>query len=323
MEDKQKSLKKPLAIFGSILLAVALAAILLAVFGKDSDSVTGNLHSKHIAVLYIEGTIGEDSDTYDHEYVIDSIDEMIDNDKNKGIMLFVNTPGGGVYESDEVYLKLEEYKELTGRPVYSYMASQATSGGYYISAAADKIIANRNCWTGSIGVTIGTIYDVSGLLEKYGVRTSTITSGDNKSMGSAVEPMTKEQKEILQALVDEAYEQFVAIVCKGRGLDDRYVRKLADGRIYTAKQAYENGLIDDVTDTYDDALDLMMSECKLEECEIEEYRYEPDYGLLEGFVQSIEKSSDDAAGESELEVLSEMMSKNGKIELQYMCEVVK
>ena len=89
---------------------------------------------------------------------------MAEDDRNKGMILYVNTPGGSVYASDELYLKIKDYQETTGRPVYSSMQSQATSGGYYISAPCDKIIANRNCWTGSIGVTMGTFIDISGLL---------------------------------------------------------------------------------------------------------------------------------------------------------------
>lgn len=110
------------------------------------------------------------------------------------MILFVNSPGGGVYESDELYLKIKEYQEQTECPVYAVMGSMAASGGYYISAPADKIVANRNTWTGSIGVTIGTLYDISGLLEQYGVKTETITAGRNKAMGSSVEPMTEEQE---------------------------------------------------------------------------------------------------------------------------------
>ena len=113
-------------------------------------------------------------------------------------------------------MKLKEYKEKTKRPVYAYMGSMAASGGYYISAPADMIFANRNCWTGSIGVTIGTLYDLSGFLERHGIKAVTIASGRNKSMGSIVDPLTDEQRRIFQSLVDEAYDQFVNIVAEER-----------------------------------------------------------------------------------------------------------
>ncbi|MFR0902395.1 MAG: signal peptide peptidase SppA [Anaerovoracaceae bacterium] len=167
--------------------------------------------------------------TYNHQYILNAIDAMIYDDNNKGLILYINTPGGSVYASDEVYLKIREYQEITGRPVYSSMQSQATSGGYYISAPCDKIIANRNCWTGSIGVTMGTFIDLSELLGNLGIKTETITSGDNKSMGSSTEPMTDEQRAIFQALIDEAYEQFVGIVAEGRGMTDAEVKN-SDGR---------------------------------------------------------------------------------------------
>ena len=124
---------------------------------------------------------------------------MIDDGENKGMILYLDTPGGSVLASDELYFKIKEYQKKTKRPVYASMQSMAASGGYYISAPCDKIIANRNCWTGSIGVTLGTMYDVSELLDKIGVKTNTITSGENKAMGSSVEKMSREQREIFQS----------------------------------------------------------------------------------------------------------------------------
>jgi protease-4 len=183
---------------------------------------------------------------YHHDWTIETIDTLIGDDDNKAIYLYLNTPGGTVYESDAFYLKLREYKEKTGRPIYVYMGSMAASGGYYIAAASDYIYANRNTWTGSIGVTIGTLFDVSGFLDKHGIQTETITSGRNKAMGGYFDPMTPEQKKIFQGLVDDAYDQFVGIVAEGRGLGEKEVRTLADGRIYTASQALSNGLIDEI-----------------------------------------------------------------------------
>ena len=94
---------------------------------------------------------------------------MARDDNNKGIVLYLNTPGGSVYASDELYFAIRDYQEKTKRPVYAAMQSMAASGGYYISAPCDKIYANRNCFTGSIGVTMGSYYDISELLDKYGI----------------------------------------------------------------------------------------------------------------------------------------------------------
>ena len=172
---------------------------------------------------------------------------------NKGIFLYFDTGGGGVYESDELYRALMEYKEATGRPIYAFFGPTAASGGYYIAMAADYISADRNTTTGSIGV-IMSYTNVKGLYDKLGLKSVYITSGRNKSMGASDLDLTDEQRAIYQGVVDEAYDQFVGIVCEGRGMPETTVRKLADGRIYTAKQALANGLIDEVT-TLDEALD--------------------------------------------------------------------
>lgn len=203
-----------------------------------------------VALLDIVGTIQASTGTsmggqYDHSLYMDLVNQLMDCETNKGIMLYVDSPGGTVYESDELYLKLMEYKQKTGRPIYAYFASTAASGAYYISMAADYIYANRNCTTGSIGVIVS-FYDYHALLEKAGISEINITSGANKAMGSGGVEMTPEQREIFQKLVDEAYDQFVGIVANGRGMKEKKVRKLADGRIYTAAQALEEGLVDEI-----------------------------------------------------------------------------
>lgn len=234
----------------------------------------------YVAVLFVEGTIAAgNTDSwglpfgYQHGFTLDKIDELIADQRNTGLVLFVDSPGGGIYESDELYLKLSEYKENTGRPLYAYMGSMAASGGYYVSAAADQIIANRNCWTGSIGVTIGTLVDISGFLERYGIRSVTITSGENKSMGNIMEPMTEEQQAIFQSLVDEAYDQFAGIVAEERELSLERVREIADGRIYSAAQALELGLIDGIA-SYESALADLRSSYGLESSDVIEIRYQ-------------------------------------------------
>jgi protease-4 len=143
-------------------------------------------------------------------------------------------------------MKLEEYKEKTGRPVWDYMAHYAASGGYMVSMPSDRIYANPNTVTGSIGVIMSG-YDLTGLYEKLGMRYISITSGKNKDSSQ----MTEEQIAIYQSQVDECYESFVKKVSDGRNMPVEEVKKLADGRTYTAKQAKENGLIDEIG-TYDD-----------------------------------------------------------------------
>ena len=209
----------------------------------------------YIGVLDISGTIQATTGSsslfsevtgYNHNLLMNSVDEMMSDPNNRGLLLNLDTPGGTVYEADELYLKIMEYKENTGRPVYAYMHSYAASGGYYLAMAADEIYANRNTLTGSIGVIVST-YDMSELFAKLGIKEVNITSGKNKAMGSSGTPMTKEQIGIYQAYVDEAYNQFVNIVAAGRGLSREKVLELADGRIYSAAQALDLDLIDGIS----------------------------------------------------------------------------
>ena len=245
---------------------------------------------------------------------------MINDSDNKGMILYVDTPGGSVFASDELHLKIKEYQDQTGRPVYSSMQSMAASGGYYISASCDKIIANRNCWTGSIGVTMGTIYDVTGLLDKAGIKTQTITSGRNKAMGSSTEKMTAEQREILQSLIDEAYDQFVGIVAEGRDMKDSEVRKIADGRIYTAKQAQKLGLVDEVG-TFEDAVEDMKKEYKLSDCAVEEFESVVSTDIWSLLGESAESRL--SAGFFSADMIEALTDLNGKVEFSYISDIKK
>lgn len=210
----------------------------------------------YVGVVEVYGTIQAQSEEqsvfaaktgYQHDDTLDYIDQMIEDTNNKGIVLHVDSPGGTIYESEELYLKIKEYKEKTKKPVWTYMEHYAASGGYYISAPSDKIYANPNTVTGSIGVIISG-YDMKGLYEKLGIRPVSITSGKNKDMSQ----MTDEQIAIYQESVNESYERFVEVVADGRKMTTEGVKAIADGRIYTAKQAVGNGLIDEIC-LYDDA----------------------------------------------------------------------
>ena len=260
-----------------------------------------------------------ESDSYHHRWLLDRIEDMKSDGKNKGMILFVNTPGGSVYASDEMYLAIQDYRKKTGRPVYSYMASQATSGGYYISAPCDRIVANRNCWTGSIGVTMGTMYDVTEMLRKMGVRTVTITSGKNKAMGSPTTAMTSRQKKIMQSLVDEAYDQFVDIVADGRKLSKTAVRKIADGRLYTAKQAKARGLVDQIG-TLQDAERDMKARFHLRGCKVEEISYDDNHGIISRlFGETVKRVfSSGIGGKSDIDRLKMLLEANQGFTVTYL-----
>ena len=214
----------------------------------------------YIAIVQVTGTIQQQTSTnifetaegYQHNTTMSYIDDLMDDENNAGILLYVDSPGGTVYESEELYDKLMEYKE-TGRPIWTYMAHYAASGGYMISMTSDKIYANKNTTTGSIGVILST-YDLSGLYEKLGIRYVSITSGANKDSSL----LTDEQIAIYQEQINESYEAFVEKVALGRNMDVDEVKELADGRTYTANQALSNGLIDEIS-SYDDMANEMCS----------------------------------------------------------------
>lgn len=234
----------------------------------------------HIAVLHIEGTIQDKNDTYDQEWLLTTIRDLSYDRNVQAILLDINSPGGGVYQSDEVYLELLDYKETSGNPVYAFFGPLAASGGYYIACAADYIVANRNTLTGSIGVIAGQSVDLSQFMEKHGVRVNTFTAGRNKDMLGISTPVTPEHREIMQSLADECYYQFVEIVAESRGLTMEETLELADGRIYTAWQALDRGLID-VVGRFDDALYYLRE--KLDDFSLEPVHYSPeeDYAFMD------------------------------------------
>lgn len=253
----------------------------------------------YIAIVRVEGTIQEQSggstleasSGYQHDSTMNYIDELMDDSNNKGILLYVDSPGGTVYESEELYQKLKEYKETTKRPIWDYMAHYAASGGYMVSMASDKIYANSNTTTGSIGVIMSG-YDMSGLYKKLGIRYVSITSGKNKDSSK----FTDEQIAIYQDQVNEAYEEFVNIVADGRDMSVEDVKKLADGRTYTAKQAKNNGLIDEIS-LYPDMKDAMSKKLGTSAF----YEMESDEGLL----QSLFSKAESLVPKSEAQVLTE------------------
>ncbi len=253
MEKKTKGKRNLLIILAVLVLFMvfSLAGCMGAVIGGVGAIETDLPPENSFAVINIAGTIQAspdspiDSYSYHHGNISAYLDELVEDETNHGILLRVNSGGGTAFHSDEMYLKMMEYKEKTGRPIYAYFEQTAASGAYYISCAADYIGANRNCWTGSIGVIISYV-NMSEFMDKLGVEEVIISTGDNKGMGSSMSRLTDEQRAIYQALVDDSYERFTAIVADSRGMDIETVKTLADGRMYTAKQALENGLIDQV-----------------------------------------------------------------------------
>lgn len=295
------------------------SSLFSSVFSEDMISEVDLPEEEHIGIINIVGEIGASSDSvsssdaYNHDMYMDYIDKMEKSKKNKGILLYVNSPGGAVYQSDELYLRLMEYKENTKRPVWAYFADEACSGGYYISMAADKIYANRNTWTGSIGVIVSLV-NCKKLYDKLGIKEIDITSGKNKAMGSSGLDLTEEQYDILQSLVDEAYDQFVDIVATGRNMSEADVRTLADGRIYSAKQAEENGLIDEISDLEDAKADFISQEGLSED--IEFYAPENEMDLFSSLFVKAQK----LLPKSETDLATDIIENRGSGVLKYYAE---
>ena len=155
------------------------------------------------------------------------------------LVLRLNSPGGSVVGSDEIYHALRQAQ----KPVVAFLQEVAASGAYYIGMAAEHIVANPNSLTGSIGV-IGQFPNAEALMEKIGVQVTTIKSGKSKDIGNPFRAMSDDERAIFQDIVDETYGRFVDIVARGRNLPAETVRELADGRIYTGQRALELGLVD-------------------------------------------------------------------------------
>ncbi|MBN8191982.1 signal peptide peptidase SppA [Bacillus sp. NTK074B] len=233
--------------------------------------------NKRIAVLEVEGVIQDtggasslfESPGYNHELFMDKLDAVEKDKSVKGIILKVNSPGGGVVESAQIHSKLVEIMEKTKKPIYVSMGGTAASGGYYISAPATKIFASKETLTGSLGVIMHSI-NYSELAEKYGVDFVTIKSGPYKDIMSPTRKMTDEEKKIIQSMIDNSYEGFVDVIAKGRDMSEAEVKKIADGRVYDGIQAKEVNLIDEFG-YVEDTIAAMKKDYKLKDAQVFEY----------------------------------------------------
>ena len=247
--------------------------------------VDGN-SNETIQKISIEGEIGaEMTNTYSRASVINQIKEAKSNSNVKAILLSVNTPGGGVYETAKLYNELKN----SGKDVYVSMKKQATSGGYYVSMAAKKIFANTETTTGSLGVIMSYV-SAQKFLNDHGIKQETIRSGEQKAVGGLTEDLPESTRKIYQEQNKEAYDRFVKAIAQGRNMSEDEVRKLADGRTYTGTQAVENKLIDKIG-TEEDLINFIKEDKKLSNPKVIELR--PDKAaesLLSRFVKATMKS---------------------------------
>ena len=231
-------MKKACVIISITLLLLLVVSLTLALFQKNIP-----LRSR-VALVSIEGPIMDSMD------VVKEIKEHAKDRSIKAIILRIDSPGGAVGPSQEIY---EEVKKASAeKHIVVSMGSIAASGGYYIASPADMIFANPGTLTGSIGV-IMEIPNLEGLMTKIGVRTEVIKSGKHKDMASAFRKMDKEDRDILQSVLDNVHEQFIRAVAEGRKLTVDSIRPIADGRIFTGEQAKGLKLVDELG-TLEDAI---------------------------------------------------------------------
>lgn len=229
-----------------VALALAACALLWRVASGGSASVPVGF-GEAVGVIPVEGVIASgradqltsSSGTVYSGRVIDYLQQAEGDPAVKAIVLRVDSPGGGVVGSDEIH---QQMLAMT-KPVVVSMGELAASGGYFISAPADEIFANRNTLTGSIGV-ISQFIHLEKFLEENGVSVTTIVSGEFKDSGSLFREMNDKDIAIWQGIIDDAYQDFVGVVAEGRGMSEDEVRTLADGRVYTGEQAQRLGLVD-------------------------------------------------------------------------------
>jgi len=232
-------------IFGTLLVFVAIMFLLIygALQGEEFAIAGGD----RVAVVEVFGTI---TNPYD---IIRQLKKYGEDGSIPTIVLHINSPGGGVAASQEIYEEINKVRDK-GKKVVASLSAVAASGAYYIACAADTIVANPGTLTGNIGV----IFEwpmLSELMRKLGVKLEVIKSGDMKDVGSIGRPITPREREMLQGVIDDTYNQFVEVVSRERGLPVEDVIELADGRIFTGNQAKELGLVDLIGD-FEDAIQI-------------------------------------------------------------------
>ena len=228
------------------------AMVLLNLIYPDLDLSSED----RIALIRVEGVI------MDSQATVGELKRFSENPSIKAIVLRIDTPGGGVVPSQEIHDAVKRVRNKSNKAVIASMGSVAASGGYYIAAATDRIVANPGTLTGSIGVIMETA-NVEGLLQKIGVEGVVIKSGKFKDVGSPLRKMSPEERGLLQGVMDDVHRQFIEAVAEGRSLELRTAQALADGRIFTGRQAKDAKLVDELGDL-EDAIQLAANVVGLE-----------------------------------------------------------
>lgn len=218
-----------LAALGFVLIVFA------AVYGRLKEDGVGFLERNAVAIVLVDGVIEESRDT------VRTLDRLAANDAVRAVVVRVDSPGGGVAPSQEIYDAIRRVRKK--KPIAASLGSVAASGGYYIASACDPIVANPGTMTGSIGV-IMEMGNVSELMKKVGLQGFVLKAGKFKDIGSPLREMTDEERRLLEGVLENVHAQFIAAIAEGRQLPVADVQKLADGRVYSGQQALALHLVD-------------------------------------------------------------------------------
>ncbi len=273
-------------IMSSIFVVFVLGTSIIFSFSSSilsKNLLSGKFSNKgNIGIVEIDGVISASKGT------IKTIKEFREDDSIKAIIVRINSPGGGIGPSQEIYTEIMRTRGI--KPVIASLGSVAASGGYYIASAADTIIANPGTITGSIGVIVE-YANVQEILKKIGLAAVVIKSGEFKDIGSPVRDITDKEKEFLQNLVNELHMQFVKHAAAGRGMDPKIIAKLADGRVYTGQRAVALNLIDKLGN-FEDAVELAGSKAGIKGKLIPVYPQQDKMSFIRELTQSLIKNID-------------------------------
>ncbi|WP_438311494.1 signal peptide peptidase SppA [Sporosarcina sp. FA9] len=289
-----------------------------SISGYNETIIEEGIGKDKIAVLNLDGVIQDTGGVnpifggtgYNHQFFMSQLTDIVEDDTIKGVVLRVNSPGGGVVESADIYDGLLDIQEK-GIPLYVSMGGMAASGGYYVAAPAEKIFVNRETITGSIGVIMESM-DYSGFAEKYGIRFNTIKTGPYKDIMSGNREMTKEERTMLEEMINDSYQRFVDIIVDGRNMAEADVKKVADGRILNGRQAIEAGLADEYGKAAD-VIAAMKEDYELNDATVFEYTMNDSFTSLLGL-----KAKSMFGGNMESEIIGKLLSNHSAPRMMYL-----
>ena len=278
-------MNKRWAVLGLYALVILSLVVGITASPRARDSALALPSLPKVGVINVEGAIvgGRSLDffgaTTGADRLLTDLRKAAEDPDIRAVVVRMNTPGGSAAASEELGQEIRNLRDR-GKPVVVSMADMAASGGYWVACYADRIVASPGSMTGSIGV-IFQHANLSELYEKLGIEFETITSGAFKDMGSSDRPLTDDERRIMQAMLDDIFDQFVAVVAEGRDMSTEEVLEVADGRIFTGRQALELGLVDQLG-SYHDALDLAAELAGLVDYQVKDLQIRSPFDFLLG-----------------------------------------